>query len=108
MTKRARARRRAWLAAILGAAFGFGCSDSVPTSQVLTGRIDTTGVVAIRAVSGDDVVTAAQIESDGSFRIALPAGAKYRLEVLTTTGVKQVLQHDDGTWKGFAVKVCVP
>ena len=108
MTKRARARRRAWLAAIFGAAFSFGCNDTDSSSQVLTGRIDTTGVVAIRAVSGDDVVTAAQIESDGSFRIALPAGAKYRLEVLTAGGVKQVLKHDGGTWKGLELKVCVP
>lgn len=108
MTKRARARRRAWLAAILGAAFSFGCNDAGSSSQVLTGRIDTTGVVAIRAVSGDDVVTAAQIESDGRFRIALPAGAKYRLEVLTSTGVKQVLKHDDGVWRGLELKVCVP
>jgi hypothetical protein len=96
------------LLAIWGAAFGFGCSDSGSSSQVLTGRIDTTGVVAIRAVSGDDVVTAARIESDGSFRIALPAGAKYRLEVLTSGGVKQLLAHDDGSWKGLEVKVCAP
>ena len=106
MTKRA--RRRAWLLAIWGAAFGFGCSESGSSSQILTGRIDTTGVVAIRAVSGDDVVTAAKIESDGRFRIALPAGAKYRLEVLTSGGVKQLLAHDDGNWKGLVVKVCTP
>jgi hypothetical protein len=106
MTKRA--RRRAWLLAMWGAAFGFGCSDGEPSSQILTGRIDTTGVMAIRAVSGDDVVTAAKIESDGRFRIALPAGAKYRLEVLTSSGVKQLLAHDDGSWKGLVVKVCAP
>ncbi|MDQ3341688.1 MAG: hypothetical protein M4D80_41590 [Myxococcota bacterium] len=64
--------------------------------------------MAIRAVSGDDVVTAARIESDGRFRIALPAGAKYRLEVLTSHGVKQLLAHDDGSWKGLEVKVCAP
>lgn len=109
MTKRA--RRRAWLAALWGAAFGlgFGChDDGGSSSQVLTGRIDTTGVVAIRAVSGTDVVTAAQVGSDGSFRIALPVGARYRLEVLTASGVRQVLAHQDGTWKGLELKVCVP
>jgi len=106
MTKRA--RRRAWLAALWGAAFGFGCTGEGSSSQVLTGRIDTTGVVAIRAVSGDDVVTAARVDSDGSFRIALPAGARYRLEVLTSSGVKQVLSHHDGSWRGLEFKVCVP
>lgn len=109
MTKRA--RRRAWLAALWGAAFGlgFGCNDAGSSSQVLTGRIDTTmGVVAIRAVSGDAVVTAAEVQRDGRFRIALPAGETYRLEVLTNGGVKQVLAHQGGTWKGLETKVCIP
>jgi hypothetical protein len=75
---------------------------------VLTGRIDTTGVVAIRAVSGDDVVTAAQVSSDGSFRIALPSGAKYRLEVLTSSGVKQMIKHRSGGWSTLEVTVCAP
>ena len=113
MTKRA--RRRAWLTALWGAAFGLGfgvgCSnEGGESSQVLTGRIDSThtsGAVAIRAVAGDDVVAASQIASDGRFRISLPAGAKYRLEVLTTTGVKPML-HVDGGWKSMEVKVCIP
>jgi hypothetical protein len=75
---------------------------------VLTGRIDTTGVVAIRAVSGDDVVTAAQVSSDGSFRIALPSGAKYRLEVLTSSGVKQMIKHHSGGWSMLEMTVCAP
>jgi hypothetical protein len=109
-----RARRQAWLNALWGAAFGlgfgFGCSDGGASSQILTGRIDTThtsGVVAIRAVTGDAVISATEISSDGRFRIALPAGSKYRLEVLTTTGVKPML-HVDGGWKSMEVKVCVP
>lgn len=105
MTKRA--RRQAWLVALWGAALGFGCTDTGQT-QVLTGRIDTTGVVAIRAVSGDDVVTAAPVTSDGSFRIALPSGARYRLEVLTSSGVKQVIEHRSGGWSTLELKVCVP
>lgn len=99
--------KRATLLALWGAAFGFGCADG-GDAQVLTGRVDTTGVVAIRAVSGDDVVTAAQVGSDGSFRIALPAGARYRLEVLTDHGVRQVLSHQAGSWKGLEFSVCVP
>ena len=107
MTKRQ--KRRAWLVALWGAAFGFGCNDAGSRSQVLTGRIDTTmGVVAIRAVSGDDVVTAAEVQRDGRFQIALPAGARYRLEVLTPSGVRQVLAHQGGTWKGLETKVCIP
>lgn len=101
MTRRA---RRWWLPALW---LAFGCTEG-SSSQVLTGRVDTTGVVAIRAVSGSDVVTAAQVASDGTFRIALPAGARYRLEVLTSDGVKQVLKHDDGSWKDMTFKVCVP
>ena len=99
------------LGAAFGLGFGFGCSDGAPAGQVLTGRIDTThasGVVAIRAVSGSDVVTAAQVASDGSFRITLPTGAKYRLEVLSSGGVKQVLSHGDSGWKAMEVQVCVP
>lgn len=115
MTKRA-AKKRAWLNALWGTAFGlglglgFGCSNDGASSQILTGRIDTThtsGVVAIRAVTGDDVISATKVASDGRFTIALPAGAKYRLEVLTTSGVKPML-HVDGGWKSMEVKVCVP
>jgi hypothetical protein len=108
MTKRA--RRRAWLAALWTAAFGFGCGSGDPAGeQVLTGRVDTTsGVVAIRAVVGTQVVTAAQVASDGTFRIALPSGARYRLEVLTTGGVKPVLEHVDDSWKGLEFQVCTP
>ena len=111
MTKRA--RRRAWLAALWGAAFGlgFGCTDgSGSSAQVLTGRVDIerTGVIAIRAVAGEEVVTAARVGGDGSFRIALPAGARYRLEALTAGGVKHVLAEQDGTWQGLELGVCVP
>jgi hypothetical protein len=102
-----RTRRRAWLVALWGAAFGFGCSGQEST-QVLTGRIDATGVVAIRAVSGEDVVTASKVEADGTFRLALPSGSRYRLEVLTSSGVKHVLSHESGSWKGLEFGVCVP
>jgi hypothetical protein len=96
------------LVALWGAAFGFGCSGGESSSQVLTGRIDATGVVAVRAVSGSDVVTAAQVNSDGTFRLALPAGSRYRLEVLGADGVKEVVAHAGGTWKGLEFGVCVP
>ena len=78
---------RPWLLAMCVAA---GCSGTNPT-QVLTGQVTTSGAVAVRAVSDGAVVTAARVRSDGSFTLALPAGSTYRLELLTSSGVKQVL-----------------
>ncbi len=46
--------------------------------------------IAVRAIDGQDVVTAAQVRSDGSFTLALPSGNRYRIEVLTAAGVKHL------------------
>jgi hypothetical protein len=72
-----RKRSGAWLVALCAVA-GFGCAGDGKT-QVLTGRVGTQGAIAVRAVVADSVVTAAQVRSDGSFTIALPAGRDYRL-----------------------------
>jgi hypothetical protein len=55
-----------------------GCSDQ-PSTQVLTGRVTTSGALAVRAISNGTVVTAARVRSDGSFTLSLPAGTNYQL-----------------------------
>jgi hypothetical protein len=68
------------------------CSGD-PADQVLTGRIASEGALAVRAVSGDKIVSVAPIRSDGSFTLAVPTG-NYRLEVLTERGIKHVVGSD--------------
>lgn len=89
---------------------GAGCStDPDPQSQILTGRVTTSGAIAVRAVSDGSVVTAAQIRSDGTFTLSLPPGAsRYRLEVLTTSGVRHVFKNADNTFADLSFRVCQP
>src|SRR3954467_11793622 len=100
--------KTAWLLAICAAA-GVGCTEhgSGP-EQVLTGRIRTSGALAVRAVAADRTVTAAQVRSDGSFTLALPSGQRYRLEVLTTSGVRHVLGHQSSGFTALSFEVCQP
>ena len=56
------------------AAAAVGCTGGDPETQVLTGTIHTSGALAVRAVTGDSVITAATVRSDGSFTLALPPG----------------------------------
>jgi len=84
------------------------CSGD-PSTQVLTGRVDTTkGAVAIRAISDGEIVTAAQVRTDGSFTLELPAGSRYRLEVLTRSGVKNIVARAGTGLRDFSFKVCEP
>lgn len=100
-----RTMRNVLLAVI--AAAGAGCTDA-PSEQVLTGRVGTTGAIAVRAVTTDSVVTAAQVRSDGTFTLALPTGKRYRLEVLTTSGVRHVLANGAGSLSDLTFEVCQP
>ena len=97
---------RAWMAALCAVV---GCTSSDPPSQVVTGRIDgKQGAVAVRAVVGGEVATAAQVRSDGSFTLVLPAGERYRLEVLTRSGVKHLVTRDGTNLVGVSFEVCAP
>ena len=97
---------RAWLAVLCAAV---GCTAAEPETQVLTGRVDgRQGAVAIRAVVGGEVATAAQVRSDGSFTLALPAGERYRLEVLTKSGVKHFVTRSGSQLVGVSFQVCAP
>lgn len=84
-----------------------GCSGTTPT-QILTGNVTTTGAIAVRAVSGSTVITAGRVRTDGSFTLSLPAGAEYRLEVLTSTGVQPVVTSDGTTLANLTFRVCTP
>jgi len=98
---------RAWLFAACAAA-AVGCTGGDPETQVLTGRIQTSGALAVRAVTGDTVITAATVRSDGSFTLSLPVGERYRLEVLTTSGVRHVVASKNGSLTALTFAVCDP
>jgi hypothetical protein len=101
---------QSWLlAACAAVGFGVGCTDGSPT-QVLTGKLSAnSGAVAVRAVSGDHVVTAGRVHSDGSFTLSIPAGKSYRLEVLSSDGrAHPMLANDGGLAKNLAFDVCKP
>ncbi len=84
------------------------CSDG-ESMQVITGRIDASkGALAIRAIADGDVVTATPVRTDGSFTLTLPAGTTYRLEVLTTTGVKNIVQRSGNILRDLSFTVCQP
>ena len=70
-------------------------------TQELTGT--ATGAIAVRAVSGTTVVAASSISSSGDFTLALPPGATYRLEVLTSSGVAPVVTDAS---RAVEFKVC--
>jgi hypothetical protein len=80
-----------------------------PSTQIVTGRVDTAkGALAIRAIGDGEVVTAAPVRTDGSFTLALPAGSEYRLEILTRSGVKNIVMRDGNVLKDLTFKVCEP
>lgn len=82
-----------------------------PSSQVISGRFQTNqGALAIRAVSGAEIVSAAQVRSDGSFTLRVPTGEDYRLEVLTRRGVKHIVapSQASGGFRELVFSVCQP
>ena len=96
---------KAWL--VVCAIAGFGCTGADKT-QVLTGRVTQQGAIAVRAIDGDTVITAGRVRSDGSFTLSLPAGHRYRLEVLTANGVHNIVGTKDGSLADLTFKVCQP
>ncbi len=91
------------LAAMLAACSG---EDS---PQVITGHFELSrGALAIRAITDDNVVTATPVRTDGSFTLTLPAGSSYRLEVLTSTGVKNIVMRSGNVLRDLSFKVCQP
>lgn len=98
--------RRFLVLALLTAA---GCAaDDAGKTQVITGRVASTDAVGVRAVSGSETITAASIRADGSFTLQLPAGKQYRLEVLTKSGVQDLVAQKAGAWGAVTFKVCTP
>jgi hypothetical protein len=96
----------AWLAAAC-AAVGSGCTEPTKT-QVLTGKVTTRDAIAVRAIDGTTVVTAARVRSDGRFTLQLPRGHRYRLEVLTGSGVHNVVRGAGGALGDLEFEVCEP
>jgi hypothetical protein len=97
----------AWLFAACAIAAA-GCTSD-PKTQVLTGKLSSTQhAIAVRAVDGTTVITAARVRSDGSFTLQLPAGHHYRLEVLTANGVHNIVAAKNGSYADVAFSVCQP
>ncbi|MCA9687655.1 MAG: carboxypeptidase regulatory-like domain-containing protein, partial [Myxococcales bacterium] len=97
----------ALLLAALGAAAGcVGGADS----QTINGRVDRTSfgaqVIGARVVAGDEVIATTPVASDGTFRLDIPAGAGYRLEILAADGVHPYRAADVGGVAHF--DVCAP
>jgi hypothetical protein len=86
---------------------GSACSGGEKT-QVLIGRLSTPNAVAVRAVDGTTVVTAARVRSDGTFTLLLPAHHHYRLEVLSSSGVHNLIGAKDGGYADVTFRVCQP
>jgi hypothetical protein len=84
-----------------------GCADGVKT-QVITGQLSSDGALAVRAVDDQSVVTAAQVRSNGAFTLALPSGGRYRIEILTTSGVKHLYARGGAGLRDLSFKVCKP
>jgi hypothetical protein len=81
-----------------------GACSAEPSTQVLTGRVAAErGALAVRAIADGEIIAAAPVRTDGVWTISLPEGKQYRLEVLTRSGVKHVV---DGTLRDVTFKVC--
>ena len=81
------------------------CADG-PETQVITGRISSSDATAVRAIDGDGVITAAAVARDGSFELALPASANYRLDVLTSSGVKRLYANGSAGLHELTFQIC--
>jgi hypothetical protein len=81
-----RAVRRASL--VVFAALGFGCGTE-PAPQIVSGHANLstfpTGISEVRAVRAGLVVATAPLGSDGAFSLAIPAGARTRIEFASPT-----------------------
>ena len=94
----------AWLFAACAIAAA-GCTSD-PKTQLLTGKLSSTQhAIAVRAVDGTTVITAARVRSDGSFTLQLPAGHHYRLEVLTASGVHNIVAAKNGSYADVTVSL---
>ena len=97
-------RFSSWL--IAACAAGIGCTGSTtPSTQVITGGVTTSGAVGVRAITGDTVVTASRVATDGTFALSLPSGSQYRLEIMTQNGVERVV---DTSSADVTFRVCAP
>src|SRR5688572_21999048 len=88
---------------------GLAACASEPT-QTIEGRVSRTGftgtVLGARVVAGDGVVTTTPVDADGSFRLEVPRGTGYRIEIITSGGAQPVVGQTSGTVMHF--DVCDP
>jgi len=73
-------------------------------TQVVTGQVSARGAVAVPRGQRRQRHRAAQLRSDGSFTLTLPSGNRYRLEVLTASGVKHIYARETTGLHALAFK----
>jgi hypothetical protein len=101
---------RAGLALMLTALAG-ACTGGEPDQaqsiegQVARSNFDST-VLGVRAVSGGQAVAWAPVTDNGHFRLKVPVGEDYRLEVVTETGAHPFVSRSGAAGKSLVFDVC--
>ena len=80
------------------------------SAQIVSGRVArhnfASEVVGVRAVSGDTAAAWSAVALDGSFSLELPAGAEYRMEVVTAAGSHGFVGSAGGSTHALSFAVC--
>jgi hypothetical protein len=74
------------------------CGATDDGTQTITGQVSVARfgapVLGARAVAGASIVATSKVSDAGGFRLRIPRGADYRLEVVTAAGARPLLGHD--------------
>jgi hypothetical protein len=94
------------LAALAAACTGGGSEET----QSIEGQVARSNfeskVLGVRAVSGDEVVARAPVTENGHFRLQVPLGDDYRLEVVTETGAHPFVSRSGEAGRKLVFDVC--
>ena len=97
-------------AAALAACTQAGENPPAESAQIVSGRVArhnfASEVIGVRAVSGDTAAVWSAVALDGSFSLELPAGAEYRMEVVTAAGSHGLVASADGRARALSFAVC--
>ncbi len=84
--------------------------DGESAAQIVAGRVArhnfASQVVGVRALSGATAVAWSPVATDGRFSLELPAGADYRMEVVTTSGSHGFVASAEGSTRALRFDVC--
>lgn len=93
--------------ALLGAACTGGGSDEAQSieGQVARSNFDST-VLGVRAVRGGEAIAWAPLTDNGHFRLEVPLGSDYRLEVVTSSGAHPFVGRSGESGRSLVFDVC--